>query len=262
MGDSRLIDLLPIWGIFVTTVGFVVFGMEAGYRLGAFRRRRACDEDRPPVGEIVAATLALLALMLAFTFGVAASRFDVRRVLVIDEANAIGTTYLCAGLLPEPHQTEVRGLLRDYVEARLEGVRPGRLERGLALSESLQSRLWAQAEAAGRRDPNSIMTGLFIQSLNEMIDLHARRVGLGVRGRIPTTIWAALFAIALLGTSVIGYHCGLSGSDRSPAMLALVVAFALVFTLNVDLDRPQEGILRVSQQSLVDLQRSIGAPTP
>src|SRR5271165_1506020 len=98
------LDLLPIWGVFLATVAVVLLAVEGGFRLGQYQRRRSEQEDKPPVGEMVAATLALLALlafMLAFTFGLAASRFDVRSGLVIDEANAIGTTYLRAGLLPD-----------------------------------------------------------------------------------------------------------------------------------------------------------------
>ena len=107
MGRGEPIESLPIWGVFLATVAVVVLAIEGGVRLGQFRRRRSEQEDRPPVGEMVAATLALLAFMLAFAFGLAASRYDVRRGLVVDEANAIGTTYLRAALLPEPHRTGV-----------------------------------------------------------------------------------------------------------------------------------------------------------
>ena len=79
------LDGIPLWGVFLATVAAVLFSIECGFRLGRFRRGRSELEDKPPVGEMVAATLALLAFMLAFTFGLAASRFDVRRGLVIDE---------------------------------------------------------------------------------------------------------------------------------------------------------------------------------
>jgi hypothetical protein len=137
------LDLLPIWGVFLATVVVVLLAVEGGFRLGQYRRRRSEQEDRLPVGEMVAATLALLAFMLAFTFGLAASRFDVRRGLVIDEANAIGTTYLRAGLLPEPHWSDVRSLPREYVDVRLEAVQPGKLNQSIGRSEELHTRLWA-----------------------------------------------------------------------------------------------------------------------
>ena len=132
MHNAGPLDLLPIWGVFLATVAVVLLAVEGGFRLGQYRRRRSEQEDRPPVGEMVAATLALLGFMLAFTFGLAASRFDVRRGLVIDEANAIGTTYLRAGLLPEPHRSDVQSLLREYVDVRLEAVQPGKLRRASA----------------------------------------------------------------------------------------------------------------------------------
>jgi len=253
------LDLLPIWGVFLATVAVVLLAVEGGFRLGQYRRRRSEQEDKPPVGEMVAATLALLAFMLAFTFGLAASRFDVRRGLVIDEANAIGTTYLRAGLLPEPHRSDVRSLLREYVDVRLEAVQPGKLSRSIGRSEELHARLWAHAVAVGEKNPGSIVVGLFIASLNEVIDLHAKRLALGVRNRIPGTIWAALSFVTIIGTSVMGYHAGLAGSGRSLALLALVLAFSAVVTLIADLDRPQEGLLRVSQQTMIDLQKTLAA---
>jgi hypothetical protein len=261
MEPAGPLDLLPIWGVFLATVAVVLLAIEAGLRLGLYRRRRSEEEDRPPVGEMVAATLALLAFMLAFTFGLAASRFEARRVLVIDEANAIGTTYLRTGLIPEPYRTEVRRLLREYLDVRLEAVQPGKLSRGIDRSQELHALIWSHAVAVGEKDPHSIVVGLFIGSLNEMIDLHAKRLTLGARNRIPGVIWVALYFVAILGTCVMGYHAGLAGSGRSMAMLALVLSFSAVMILIVDLDRPQAGFLRVSQQPLIDLQRTMTSPS-
>ena len=261
MHNAGSLDLLPIWGVFLATVAVVLLAVEGGFRLGQYQRRRSEQEDRPPVGEMVAATLALLGFMLAFTFGLAASRFDVRRGLVIDEANAIGTTYLRAGLLPEPHRSDVQSLLREYVDVRLEAVQPGKLCQSIGRSEELHARLWAHAVAVGQKNPGSIVVGLFIASLNEVIDLHAKRLTLGVRNRIPGTIWVVLYFVAIIGTSAMGYHAGLAGSGRSLALLALVLAFSAVVTLIADLDRPQEGLLRVSQQTMIDLQKMLAAPS-
>ena len=260
MTDVGPLDLLPIWGVFPATVVIVLLAFEGGFRLGRYRRRRSEQEDRPPVGEMVAATLALLAFLLAFTFGLAASRFEVRRTLVIEEGNAIGTTYLRAGLLPEPHRTEVRRLLHEYVDVRLEAVRQGGLSRSIRRSEELHARLWSHAVAVGEQNPGSIVAGLFIATLNDVIDLHAKRLALGARNRIPGVIWAVLYFVAITGTAVMGYHAGLAGSGRSLAMLALVLSFSAVMTLIVDLDRPQQGLLRVGQQTLIDLQRTMTPP--
>lgn len=251
------IDFLPVWGVFLTTIAVVLLSIEGGFRLGTYRRRLSEQEDRPPVGEIVAATLALHAFLLAFTFGLAASRFDVRRGLVLEEANAIGTAYLRASLLPQPHRSEVRTLLRNYVDVRLEAVEPGKLAQSIVRSRELHTRLWDHATAAGTENPSSIVVGLFIESLNEVIDLHTKRLMLGAGNRIPETIWTVLYFMAVVGTAVTGYHTGLAGSNRSLAILALILAFSAVMTLIADLDRPQEGLLRVSQQAMSDLRNSL-----
>ncbi|MFO0956053.1 MAG: hypothetical protein U0800_01155 [Isosphaeraceae bacterium] len=105
-------ELLPIWVICLLTVLLVFLSVEGGFRLGRYRRRHSDQEDRLPVGETVAAALGLLAFVLGFTFSLVAYWFDVRRRLVVDEASAIGTTFLRAGTLDEPHRSEVRDLLR------------------------------------------------------------------------------------------------------------------------------------------------------
>jgi hypothetical protein len=132
----------------------------------------------------------------------------------------------------------------------------------LKRSEELHERLWAQAAAAAEKDPRSILTGVFIQSLNEVIDLHAERVLVGMRSRIPLVIWIGLFGLAMLGMAAVGYQSALWATRRSPAMIALVLAFSVVLLLIADLDRGQEGLLRVSQQSLIDLQKSMQPAQP
>ena len=260
MQPAGPLDFLPLWGVFLVTVAVILLAIEGGFRLGRYRRRRSEGEDKPTVGEMVAATLALLAFILAFTFGLAGSWFDVRRRLVVDEANAIGTTYLRAGMLPEPHRSDVRTLLREYVDVRLEAVKPGKLEEGVRRSEELHTRLWAHATAVAEKQPSSVVVGLFIWSLNEVIDLHTKRLTLGPRSRLPGTIWATLYLVAVLGMSVIGYHAGLAGATRSLAIIALVFSFSAVLTLIADIDRPQEGLLRTSPLPLIDLQRNLRAP--
>jgi hypothetical protein len=213
------------------------------------------------VGAIIAAILGLLAFLLAFTFGMAASRFDTRRELVLDEANAIGTTYLRAALLPEPHRTEIRSLLRDYVDLRVQAAQPGITVPDLARSEELQCRLWAQAVIVGEKNPTPI-TGLFIQSMNDVIDMHAKRVTMGMRNRIPITIWGALYFTTILAMAGVGYHAGLTSMTRTLVTVALAVTFSGILWLIADLDRPQEGLLKVSQQAMIDLQKSLASSKP
>lgn len=205
---------------------------------------------------MVAATLGLLAFILAFTFGLAANRFDTRRQLLLDEANALGTTYLRAAMLTERGE-EMRALLRRYVDARLEGIQPGKLAQGIRQSEDLQDRMWKLTVPIAQENPDSIVVGLFVQSLNDVIDLHAKRLTTGVRNRIPLAIWAALYGIAIFSFAAMGYHSGLSGTNRSLVILAVAFTFSVVIGLIADLDRPQEGILKVGQEALLDLRQSM-----
>jgi hypothetical protein len=259
MDQTRLLDFFPLWALFLATVAVVIASIEGGYRLGRHRRRGGEPEKEAPVGAIVAATLGLLAFMLAFTFGLAASRFDERRQIVLEESNAIGTAYLRAGLLPQPDSGAIRNLFRVYVDARLQAVQPGRLDDAISDSVKLHRALWSQASEVAAKDTRSIMTGLFIQSLNEVIDLHAKRVMYGLRNRIPEMVWLALYSIAILSMAALGYQEGLSGSRRSIAVFALALTFSAVIGLIADLDRPQEGLLRVSQRAMIDLRESMSA---
>jgi hypothetical protein len=233
----------------------VLLSVEAGYRLGKVRAHSK-HETETPVGEMVAANLGLLAFILAFTFGLAATRYDTKRQLLIDEANAIGTTYLRAAMLPERRE-EVRALLRDYVDARIDAVKPGKLAQGIRRSEDLQNRLWKMTVPIATKNPNSIIVGLFVQSLNDVIDLHTKRLTAGVRNRIPFAIWAALYGISILSFAAMGYHSGLIGTTRSLVVIAVAFTFSVVITLIADLDRSQEGILKVNQQALIELRQSM-----
>jgi hypothetical protein len=254
MLKSGPLDALPLWGLFLATVVIVLLSIEAGYWLGRYRRRRSEEEKEGPVGAIVAATLGLLAFILAFTFGLAASRFDARQQIVVGEANAIGTTYLRAGLLPDGRGPKIRKLLREYVDARLEAVETGDIDKVLRRSDELHRELWKETEALGRDHPNSIVVGLFIQSLNETIDIHARRLHVAVRNRIPGELWWVLYLVTILTMAGVGYHGGLTKSNRSLAILVLVTTFSAIMLLVADLDRPQEGFMTVSQQAMIELR--------
>jgi hypothetical protein len=256
------IDRMPFWGLFLLIAFVSMLAVETGYRFGRWRFARKKDEKESPVAAMVASVLGLLAFMLAFTFGLAASRFDERRHAVVEEANAIGTTYLRARLLPEPQRSTTEKLLREYTETRTHGFNYGNMSEIMARSDELHQRLWNQAAEAAEKDPHSIMTGLYLQTLNETIDMHAKRLFVGLYSRVPATIWLTLWSLTLIGMFSVGYLTGLSGTRRSPEMPILSLAFAVVLLLVVDLDRAHEGFLRVSQQSMVDVLKTMQNDSP
>lgn len=259
---AATLDLIPLWCFLPLTLAICLMAMDFGYRLGNWRHSRFAEEKEAPVAAMVAAVLGLLAFMLAFTFSLAASRFDARRQAVLHEANAIGTTYLRTRLLPEPHGSQIALRLRRYTELRAQRLTPDNIAEVLAESEKLHEQMWSQAVAAADMDHGSIMTGLFLESLNECIDLHSERVFVGLHSRIPITIWLILLGLVVLGMISLGYQAGLSATRRSLEMPIFALAFACVLYLVIDLDRTHEGFLQISQQSMVNLHKSMQASPP
>jgi len=251
------LDIIPLWTAFLFTLASMLLFTELGYRLGGWRGKRANKETESPVGSIVGAQLGLLAFLLAITFSLAITRFEERRQVLLNEANAIGTAYLRADMLPEPDRSQVRQLLTQYVDVRIAAVQTGAIEAAVKRSEEIHAQLWPRVTAAAKADPHSIPTGLLIEALNAVIDQHATRLQASVQNRIPGTVWFVLLSVAAMSFLIIGYHGGLAASARSPAIAVVAIAFSSVFWLVLNLERPHEGALRLSQQSLIDLRQSM-----
>lgn len=250
-------DAVPLWAFFLATTAIALIALETGYQFGRWRHARAKVEKETPVNAIVASILGLLGIMMAFSFNLAASRFEARRQAVLEESNAIGTTWLRSRLLPTPHDAETSQYLKEYVDLRVQPVDYSNLGFIVTESERLQGKLWSQGVTAANKAPGSITTGLFLQSLNEVIDLHSKRLFVGLQSRLPGTVWIALFSLVIVGMVSVGYLAGLTATRRTPTEVLLAVSFAIVLYLIVDLDRAHEGLLKVSQQSLIDLHRTM-----
>ena len=229
---------------------------EVGFRIGMWSKQRDPEGEEGATGLIVGSIIGLMAFLLAITMGMAADRFDTRRSLVLQETNAIGTTYLRAGYLSEPASSESQALLREYVPLRIATSDREQLAANVAASEDIQAELWTIAEEVARTDGSDV-TALYIESLNDVIDLHTMRVVAGVYSRVPVTILWLLVAGVVLSLGLVGYNAGLS-RRRSPVIaVVLVVALGAVIWLVVDLDRPQDGLITTSQQPLIDLAESL-----
>jgi hypothetical protein len=260
MYNQGPLDFVPLWAVFGLTIALVLLSIEAGFRIGRRRAAITEPEKESAVGAMTNASLALLAFLLAFTFGFAASRLEARRAVLLDEVNAIGTTYLRAATLPEPERVQARALLRDYVDARLAGVRSGNIDEAVGRSEEIQTRLWNSAAALAEHSPSSIVVALYLQTLNDMIDLHTKRLNEALRIRIPAIIWIALYSLTALAMLEVGFQTGLGGRRRVLSTPAFAVAFATVMLLIMDLDRPQMGWIQVSQQPMAELRKSMTEP--
>ena len=252
-------EQIPVWTFFTVSFVAVLVSIEAGYRLGHAIHRRSEDEKESPVGAIAGSILGLLAFMLAFTFGLVAERYDARRTLVREEANAIRTAYFRADFLPEADRAEAKGLLRKYVDERVATVHSGnlaRIQKAVAEAEVLQGRLWDMAVANARLDMNSDVAALYVESLNELAALHALRVAVG-GAKIPGGIWKTLGILVVLGMVSVGYQTGIAASKRSWSMPILAISFSLVLALISALDRPFSDLIQVSQQPLETMRATM-----
>jgi hypothetical protein len=261
---------MPIWLIGCGLLVLLLLAVEAGVRAGARTRARARrkEGETADFGPIQGAVLGLLGLLLAFTYSLAASRQDARRELVVQEANAIGTAYLRAGLLPEPRRGELRAILRQYVDSRIvpdEVVRdPVKMAEAVRRSEQILQTLWPAGSRNIEGQPPTVLDSLMFQALNEVIDLHTERLA-AYEYRIPQIILWLLFVVATMAMAMTGFSSGLSGRRSLFFTSTLAVLVAAVIMVILDLDHPRRGLIRVSQRSMIQLRDSLQAdadPTP
>lgn len=260
MRFQEILDSIPVIGVFGVFAIVSLVAYEVGYRIGRWWQKRTPEEAEGPTGILVGSLLALMAFLLAITMGMASDRFDARRGVVLAEANAVGTTFLRAGYLPEPASSESRELLREYAPLRniTDGIDD--LPVRLARSAEIQAELWSIAEELAREASSDVLA-IYIESLNEMIDIHETRVIAGLFARVPETVLLLLVIGSALTLGMVGYSAGLTRRRSPLTAVAMIVVLGAVITLVVDLDRPQDGFLEVSQQPIIDLQRQIGPPS-
>jgi len=255
------LDVIPIWVLGLGTIAIVLLAIEAGFRYGEASRRDSSEEKESPLSAISAALLGLVAFMLAFTFSAVAQRYDERRAIVRNEANAIGTAFLRSDFLPEAERAEAAQLFREYTDIRITTAVSrdiAKLPQVLADSDRIQRRLWDLAKAQVRREPNSPILALYISALNEMFDLQSTRMAVAIYTRIPGGIWTVLVALVVLGMFGVGYQTAVSRSRRSRAAPILAVGFSIVIALIASLDRPQSGFITISQQPMIDARAFMG----
>ena len=237
--------------------------MEVGRRIGMQRRQYDAKGYRAGVGTVEGAVFALLGLLMAFTFSGAASRFDARRQLIIEETNHIGTAYLRLDLLPKISQPALRAQFRQYVDARLAFYRklkdtPAAMAEQVKASR-LQGEIWQQAVAASYEKgalPAAAM--LLLPALNAMIDIATTRA-LAMQIHPPEIIFVMLFGLALASALLVGYGMADSKERNWLHMLGLAFVMAAAIYVILDIEYPRFGFIRVDafDQALVQLRESM-----
>lgn len=255
---------------FLITLGLflgMLLLLEMGRRIGARQRKQDPDGASAGTGTVDSAVFALLGLLIAFTFSGAASRFDTRRDLIVEEANNISTAYLRIDLLPASAQPALRDSFRRYVDTRLEIYRkmsdPQAMKAELAKATQLQGEIWNQVVAAGRLEgAQPPATMLVLAALNQMIDVTTTRI-MALQKHPPLIIFIMLFVLALVGALLAGYNMADGKSHNWIHMIGFALITAVVIYVILDLEYPRVGLIRVDafDQALIEVQASL-KPSP
>lgn len=254
---AGFIDIIPLWGVLFTTILVVWIAIEVGFWSGFRLGRKPGFDNETQIASITGAHLALLAFMLAFTFSQAASHNNDRKVVILDETNAIETAYLRTYLISDPRGNNIRSLLREYTALRADAGDADKTAQILSESTTLQHQIWNEIETLAEGGQFTVKHSLLVQAINDMFDLHEQRVFAGVRNRIPKTIWAALYAVLLLSMIGMGFHSGIKGARSPIPSAALALSFSMVLFLIADLDRSMSGVLRADHSSIIELKQRL-----
>jgi hypothetical protein len=225
---------------------------EIGFRLRVLAKNRDDKDWQKQVHETRNQIAFLLSLLIGFAMSMALSRFDERKHLVIDEANAIGTAYLRAATQAEPVRSSAPTLLRDYADTRLvlfgNKAHDQQRESVAKRSKQIQDELWSEVSIEAQQTPTPIV-GLYESSLNEMIDLDGKRVA-ATNNRVPLDVWVLLAFLSITTSLVVGY-----GQQRRAWMATFVpvLMVAIAISLIADLDTPATGFIQVDEQSMQSL---------
>lgn len=238
-----------------------------GVKLRARHQKGSVETDSDGLGVVDGAVFGLMGLLLAFTFSGAATRFDTRRVLVVDEANAIGTAWLRVDLLPTADQPAVRKKFEEYVDSRLDSYKVVANETafraGLARSGELQGELWKLAVASSQKAPTTVPGMLLLPALNEMFDIVNTRSG-HMLMHPPAIVYVLLIIVLGLCGVLAGYRMGSTDNWSKLHRLSFVFILGITYYVIIDLEYPRIGLMRVDNydQFVVQVRDSMNQPAP
>ncbi|BDU16689.1 hypothetical protein [Lysobacter auxotrophicus] len=255
--SSSSFPYLPLWLFGVLFLAALIVAREIGKFI---RDRIPRGDDAKDDTFAMTSVLGLLALLIGFTFSIALSRYDARRELVVNEANAIGTTWLRADLMEAADRDRMRDVLRRYVDARIAFGNARSADEEVAnyqQTEALQSELWSTMLAGIASFRDTERASLIVSTTNDAIDVAATRFT-ARQSHIPPRILRMLGMFALLAAGMVGFERG----EQRRATTILFVLLTLAVTLVIDLDRPSTGMTNVSQEPMLHLRASMAPASP
>ncbi len=247
---STILDVLTAAGLFLGLLG----SLELWFYFGNHARKRRTEQP-DQLANIQGATLGLLALLLGFSFALAAGRFNDRVQLINQEANAIGTVWLRCDLLPDTAREEAHKLLQAYTAQRIalyDAINAAARATAVAESEKLQNRIWEIFSNTAKSFPDR--ANVLLPPLNELIDLHGSRMAASQR-HMPSVLLGLLIACSAVSVGSVGYGCGVAGKRNAVLTTALTFLIAGTLWAIIDMDHPRRGLIRVGQQPMLDLQK-------
>jgi hypothetical protein len=251
---TYLLQVMLVLGMVAILLGAVEIGYRRGMRAGP---------DEHVLSHATAwegGLLGLLALLLGFTFAMAVTRFDNRRDLIPEEANAIESVGLRAHCLDRPSRDEVQALLPSYLDARIRSYATGislrQTELAYQQGKALQHQLWNVVVSGTRAHPDSESVAAFVESADELVKAENRRHA-ALYNHVPLPVFAVLLVVAAAGMAVTGYSCGLHRRRLPLGMILLPMLIALVVALVFDLDYPRAGAIRAGQRAMLRLRGSL-----
>jgi hypothetical protein len=256
---------IPLWLDMALFLVVLLVPMEAGFRMGLRKHRTNPDAERAARGDAtLTSILALLGLMLAFTYAFCMTRADMRKKALVTEVNAISTAFIRADLAPEPGRTELRERLLDYARSRL--VTPEmvsnreQLREVVARSLEAQAKLWPATKSAVQQEGNmpAPLKASLVQAVNDVLDAHTSRMAV-IYDRLPGAVLALLLLIAAAAIALAAYRAGLRGNACRWRMSAFAVILAALMFLILDFDIILRGFIRVNHESLASLVREMEA---
>lgn len=254
---EELLYNIPQWLIGLAALFLLIVSVEIGYWIGLKAKVEMTQSMKTQISTIQTAILTIFTFLLGFTFAMALSRFDNRKQMVVKESNAIGTAVLRSQLLPENQRIKMNELFKEYVNVEFSITSRANIsaneKKGLNQeAKRLQSLLWTEAFNATENNPLSVPAGLFATSVNQLIDIKTER-DIAISNHVPEIVLLGLLLFASLAIGILGYGNGLAATHaRYPAVI-LCIVITISFILIIDLDRPNRGLTKVSQESMIDL---------
>jgi hypothetical protein len=242
-------------------LGLTFFGLWFAALAGAWlseRQQKLSEELRPDFGTVLAASLTLLGLIIGFSFSMAAGRYDLRKTYEEAEANAIGTEYVRADLLAPAQGTQVRALLKQYTDLRIQWYQEPRWDNLTPINRKIaqvQNQLWA-ATARSVTAQQTPVQALAAAGMNDVLNSQGYTQA-AWWNRVPKGAWSLMFAIGLFCNVLLGY-----GAQKMAVRLFMVLPLlvAIAFFLIADIDSPRGGVIRVVPQNLLSLRDGLGTP--